>query len=480
MLMARSYSPFVTHSAAIAEQARAATYPPLFPALIACLGAGFRAGHVLVVASLLGSVAVLYGWLRVEGIARWSAAWTCLVFTLMPGTYLLSLSIWSENPYLLVSLLAVLACSCVNAGGQAGPQRYWWIAAIACAAAPMLRTAGATLLPAFAAVALIKRPRRWQMMILLSVLPFALWALWSHVNDTGIGHYAAQWGNTYATDFRSRLSQQLRTEAIAIRAAWVRAWLGDVAPPAFVQISDLFGILCICGWLARLAQRRFDAFYIAIYATLILAWPWPGEAQRLCYVAMPILIVQGIVLLHRLAGSRMSDQRYAWAAPVLILSLLTFLILPALCINAIRREEPVAGNLEAIKFSSVYYISDRKTARWFATAQVRILNDLSTLNERVGPSDCVFFTKAPVATLMSSRMSRAPPPESTTDDVFAHEISSCRYAYVTALSSPSYPDPMYPLERLKTPPRVISNLDDPEIQDPHVLASLVELSSPQN
>ncbi|MBV8062866.1 MAG: hypothetical protein JOY51_04675, partial [Nevskia sp.] len=64
MLQARLLSPFIAPSPVLAEAVRATPFPPLFPLLVGLCGAGFLAGHLVVIVSLLAALLCLAIWLR--------------------------------------------------------------------------------------------------------------------------------------------------------------------------------------------------------------------------------------------------------------------------------------------------------------------------------------------------------------------------------------------------------------------------------
>jgi hypothetical protein len=473
VLMARHYSSFHAVNPALDNFVRNATYPPLFPLIIALLGGGFLAAHLVVVASLLGAILCLYLWLREEGVGRAVSAGVCAVFALMPGTYLLALNIWSENTYLCLSLLAILGMSrALNR--QENPAYFWWIAVIGCAAAPMVRVAGAPLLATFAILAAINRPRHWMLMIVSSGAPFLAWAAWSRAGGTGISHYLDQWANTYSQHVIDRLNSQITEEARAIVGAWFHCWLGDSAPDMLFYIVGVFGGLCIAGLVLRLIRGRFDAIYVVLYGIMLLAWPWPGESPRLSYVLIPVLLAHGVLGIHHLLSRRaIVDEG---VAERFVLAILSLVILPSLLLTASRRFEPIAPELASVSHMEAWYGDDRAQAMWLSRAYVRILSDLTHVGDRVPQGECVFSVKPSVVMLLSGRPSYVPPASSASDADFLLGMEKCRYAYLIAPTSPSFKEPLYPLDRLRKQPRGISVLLDHEGKRAYVLAMLVELA----
>jgi hypothetical protein len=212
MMAGRFYSPFWAHSDAYQQFAQSTPYPPLFSLLIGLLGGGFLAAHLLVAGCLLASIVVLFAWMRLENLDAMPAACICLTFALMPGTYMQALNIWSENPYLLFSLLAISFASRARIAGGRQALRSWYGAALAVACAMMIRTAALPLLGALIIVLLVRRPQGWTRIIALACAPPLLWSAWARLGASAHGSYVAQWTASYAHDFFGTLLGQITLE----------------------------------------------------------------------------------------------------------------------------------------------------------------------------------------------------------------------------------------------------------------------------
>jgi len=444
MLMARHLSPFHPASAIVAEAVRTSAYPPLFPLLIGLCGGSMLAGHLVAVASLLAALPVLYLWLRSEGLGWASSAWLTAVFAMMPGTYLLALNIWTENQYLLFSLVALLAVRQAESTATRNP-RAWWLGAVAVALATLTRAAALPLLAAFSVHLLIRRPRGWFWLLLAAATPFAAWALAGHSQQSGFSNYLGQWSGRYAQDPLQALQQQVAEESHRLLGAWVQGWTGSSdhrSPLRYVSLG--VGLIGVAGGLRRLAQLRFDGLYIAFYAALLLIWPFPAEAERLEYVLAPVLLAQGALLLQAGAAARARDQRVL----PLYLGVLTLAISPALALNAQRYFQPAPGGLALVRHTPDWYGDNRLYATRSALLAALNFNALRQVAEAVPPGACIFAIKPSVITLYTGRKSAVPPPSSTDDAAFERDIGKCRYLYPMALVSPTFQEPFYPLKRL--------------------------------
>ncbi len=291
MLMARTLSPFYPHSDVLALAVHGTMYPPLFPIVIGLLGGSKLAAHLVPAFTLLAAIWCFYSWMRHEGLGRPVSAWLAAIFALMPGTYLLTLNIWTENPYLLLSFIAILALNCADDSAKPRPGLLW-IAAVAVAVAALTRAAALPLLAAFIIHLLLRRPRHWLGLVLTRALPFVVWVAWSKLHQTGI--------------------------------------------------------LCLVACLRRLLQLRFDAIYASVYMPLLLVWPFPAEATRLSYALIPVLLVETFSMVRAL-GTR--QALIARMHPVSILGALTLAILPALLLTLHRFLEPLPQELAPSRLS---------------------------------------------------------------------------------------------------------------------------------
>ena len=475
MLAARYFSPFWPSSPVFAEFAKNMAYPPLFPLLIGLLGGSLLAGHLLVIVTLLAGILCLYAWLRLEGLAAATSACACLVFALMPGTYLQALNIWTENPYLFLSLLAIVLETRAEMAGSNRPALRWG-ASIATAAAGLIRAAALPLMCAHTIRLAIIRPRHWGALITAIWAPFALWVTWGKFHrPPGLG-YAAQWASSYAHDPIGTMIHQIGTEITLVLRSWAQAWLADGSGGSLHYVILAAGATCGLGCLWRLAKLRFDALYVALYAILLLVWPFPAEARRLSYVLIPPLLVQGLLLLHGLGRKRRESGKALF--PALLLGALAVAILPSLILTLHRFNEPLLPELAAARHIEDWYGDDSEKASNSARSFTLILGDLHHTEELVPDSECIFAIKPSVISLYLDRLSYTPPPISADTDAFERGIKKCKYAYLLTYISPSFAEPYYPLNRLNGRISPLSVAEDGEGTQKKTFSALVEIRTP--
>lgn len=447
LLAAQYYSPYHSGSPLLQEYSSQIIYPPLFPWLLAVAGGGESTlvAHLVVVASALGAMVCLFFWLRRESVPDVLGGLVVLLFAAMPGTYLTSLDIWTENPYLLFGLLAILAVS--SSKESAADQRWLWIALVAVAAATLVRVAALPLLAAFILYLMIHRPVRWPLFALLVALPFVLWALISAHSQVGLAAYAGHWQEKYAVDQVSLLLGQVHVESTALLDAWRFAWVGEGSTATAKMVVDAFGIVCLAGWLYRLRRLAFDALYVAIYLLMLLAWPHPEEALRYSYVLYPVLIAQAFLWLRALPGCTVGSKSYEVVAPA-ALATLALVMLPTLALNIGSFFEEIPPEYREAKRTQEWYRENRQAAATSAIFHTRLIGHLREVKKLVPEGECVFAIKPTIVAFYTRRSSFGPPKSTETDDDFREKMRRCKYAYLLPGASPSYSEPFYPADRL--------------------------------
>ena len=119
LLTAQYYSPYSNFSEVAEYFATHNVYPPLYPLLLGLFGGGdsILIAHIITTTFLLLAFAVYFLWLKKETFSLRDSLSLVFLFSLLPGTYMQSLSVHSENLYLLLSLLtyscALRVCVCV-------------------------------------------------------------------------------------------------------------------------------------------------------------------------------------------------------------------------------------------------------------------------------------------------------------------------------------------------------------------------------
>jgi len=472
LLAAQYFSPYQPASPILIEYSKQIIYPPLFPWMLAITGAGenILVAHWVVVSFLLMSIVVLYLWLR-QSFSFWLSAAIALVFALMPGTYLQSVEIWTENPDLFFSLVAILA---LDQSGKRETSKWIWLAALAVSCATLIRVAALPLLLAFWIYMLVHRPRNYAFSIALATLPFVTWVLISLSTQTGVSGYLGHWQEKYSASPLQFLWHQIAAESEAILAAWQYAWLGESQSGVAQFAVTAFGVACIAGGLLRLKLLKFDPFYVAIYLPMLLVWPHPEEALRYSYVVYPVLIVQGFFLVSKIRNYRTPAASYpitSWG----LIGILGLSLVPSLVINLRHFFEDIPLEIRAAKHTREWYSDNRQAAITGAFFYTRLLGHLKQISQLVPKNECIYSNQPNTMTLYSGRPSYAPPKPNVSDEQFWKGLQKCRYAYVVPFSSPSYADPLYPLARLGDRAKILSVTTLNTVENTSIAGALIEI-----
>ena len=454
LLAAQYFSPYQPHSTILTEYSKQIIYPPLFPWILALAGAGEStlAAHLVVMTFLLSAVLALFFGLRHESLSVWLSATVCLIFALRVNTYLLSLDIWTENPYLFFSLLAILGICLAT---RKDNHKWFWLAAFAVACATLVRVAALSILLAFWFYLVVHRPKNFLYLMAASALPFVLWTVISISTQVGLSGYTHSWLKVYlTTPILTLLSHQLHAGSLALFNTWQFGWLGDSQPPVLTFVTAAFGAICLAGWLYRLRYLKFDAIYLATYLAMVFAWPNP-EPLRYFYVVTPVLLAQGFLLVASLSqrGLRMGNPEIVQAALAIVL-LLT--LMPTLVINGRYFLQQVPPEISAGKHIAEWFDDDRKTAVLSAYFHARLYSHLKEINALIPENECVYAIKPTLVTFYSRRSSYVPPKIDVGDLEFWRAMEKCRYVYILPFESPSFGESFYPLSRLGKRAKIIS------------------------
>jgi hypothetical protein len=440
LLTAKYYSPWSEHSDVAADFARASTYPPLFPFLLASanLGEHVAIAHAMTTSFLLAAVFCFYFWMRALGQSLLIAGISALVFALMPGTYVQALSILSENLYLLCTLGALVAVARFEKDREV---RWLWMAAVSVTLSMLTRSAGMAVYVAFLAYLIIWRaPQRWGLGI-AALLPFAFWQLLHGLNQPG---YLSFFVHKYESSAQPGLLAQLYGQIIAVSNGWIENFAVN---PVGVSVAAIIGAVCLAGMAWRTYLKRFDGFYALAYLLIIILWPFPAESKRLVFPIMPVLLAQGVMLMAVLPELSFSNRRFR-VAVLFFFSSIFLISFPAAVLTATQFIRGGLGDGGYINVARTGILSDDRLM-WAGEINA-VENDLRKIRVRFKDRDCIYSIKPSIVSFYTAVKSLAPPPERITADEFGRMTakSGCRFFYVMAFVSPTYKESLYPFDRL--------------------------------
>lgn len=277
---------------------RETRFPPLFPLVLAALGAGSHHPEWANLVSCLIAVAtplVVWAWIRREEGASWAAPWIAGALLFYPGYFLLNLNVVSE-PLAIALLSGALAL-------LAPPRPALSTLATAALLIGLSLLARTALLPAIPALALwMWRARatslsRQGLVLLIAVAPIAVWL--AYRSTLGSETYLDSLSWQVMLDKAGGWPGLLWVLPTRIFLGVVDNWgIGRGVVPVFAS-AVLLG-LAIPGTALRLWRNRLDAWFLCGYIAMILVWPYPAETKRFLVVVYPCLLLSAITAARAL------------------------------------------------------------------------------------------------------------------------------------------------------------------------------------
>jgi len=441
LLTAHYLSPWTPHSAVAEHFAKVSQYPPVYPLVLALFGGAnnLLGAHLITTAFLIGSMVVLWLWLRALGQSVSVAVGLPVVFALLPGTYMQALSILSENVYLFFVLVSLM---CATAYERHGDLRWLWAAVVSVAAAALTRTVGLAMLVALLTYLAVRRPPKWTWLASAALLPIALWQL---LRPSNFG-YVDSLMEKYGSDPLGYLIQHLVLQSKSLWWGWLANFSSsEVGAIVLAAVAAL----AIGGTVWRIRQGALDGIYVVSYLVIILLWPFPAEAKRFVYVIVPILLVHGLLVLERVP-LRLPVVK-PLALKLLVALPICILLLPDLALTAKRFFTPLPDVAEDFRRSILWFGGAPNQATQKLLLERALVDAHRAAGRMVPEGGCVFSIKPSILGLYGQRVSYIPPREEWTDQVMEQYLAEkgCQHVLMLSLVSPSFRSSYYPLERLQ-------------------------------
>lgn len=440
LLLADALSPWRTNDAGFAlDLFGRYPFPPLYPALLALLGGGSAAPawNLALDAALQagGSVAAL-AWARRAG-ATWPLALVAsALLAVAPVALFTAMGVFSEPLYLALSFAAFALVATPNPDARA-----WRAAAALLGLAALARTVGLCAALALV-VAWAWRGRRaggpW--VPLLAFAPALAWRVWKTLAGWQGGYTDALFAAGLAQvlpDLAEQLGVNLR--AIAYHAPRTLDLLGG-DPAAWT--CALLTPLALLGWSRRVVAGAPDALYLALYAAVIVVWPYPNHYPRFLLVLLPLLATYAglglAALLNRVGAARWSGP----ACGALALVLAAVLAPSALQIlGSVARAEDARAALYT-RLAAWYEADSASEADARVAYGLRVLEAMAALGAHVPAEACVSATMPEMVMLHARRLAVKPPGADADDATLTAALARC--PYVLLLRATAFPDREYP------------------------------------
>jgi len=309
-------------------------YPPLYPAILAALGAAGGLQLFKAFSLVASTVCVWLTWRLGQRLAG-------------PNLGLLAAILVAVSPLLLrfshivlteatFTALVLLTLATLHAGSERErPRGTAWLAlALACAVF-LTRTAGLPLLMALVAYPLLNR--RWlqagRAMLVTAVCVIG-WGLWQRLGDpAGPGYlgqmmmlnpYNPSLGSVDAAGLVARVATNfwlyISDELPAALGAVSRTPEGPVR--SAVGLGLVVSTLAVTGWLKTVTTRITPgALFLFLYVGLITLWPEVWTDKRFLLPVLPLVVIYALYGIASIAELRFPRERVvAAAALVLILA----------------------------------------------------------------------------------------------------------------------------------------------------------------
>jgi len=446
LAMAAHFSPFSSlHDRAVTtEIMRASVFPPLFPAILALLGADIQHvefAHLISTLLLIAAFIVFAAWVWAETKSSIEVLLLTALVAALPVTILQSVRILSENLYLLLSLLTFWSISRTQRSAS------WWdVAACAAGLAAITRSVGMALVLAFIGYVVISRNNRAWRLALIAIAPPLLWMSVKWLFGYGANYTRNFWEIARAFEGEPGREWLLEKAASQLRAIW-NGWVScfDPGPSVLTLIvASTIGVICFAGLIVRLKQRHIDAIYVLIYLLVILIWPFPEEARRFMFVVTPILLLYGFQFL-KFVATRLSSELIAQSLRYAYIAVVVLIIIPPLGFIVQRTIHPDAS---VLRFSTHWYKhEDFSASRLLAEDELRFIASIKRVGKTVPPGECVYEIR-PISLMLLANRAAYSPPASNDARHFNETADLCRFFHVAVFTGSPYVQSFYPFEYL--------------------------------
>lgn len=434
-------------------------YPPLFPLLLAAIGAGVAHQQVASLASNgMAVLAVLatFAWVRAEGERPLTAMLMAAALLCLPYWIIVNLSPLAEP----LALLLCVAAFALLAGPEPSYKRLV-IAGVLIGLAPLARGALLPLPMAFVIWLALRRTLPWTRQLGLIALVWAPMMVWM----------AQRAGTTSQSYFHfMTATQYIEVGILWPNAIWsqpltlFRSFCIALGASSNLVAQASAAVLCalaLAGLLIRLRTNRIDAWFLAGYVSLVLIWPFPQEYPRFLTVAFPCVLVCALTAIRAFV---LAAGRPRWVAGTSLAVFYLMAALPGVWSTASRALVPVPPELLGEKREPGFFLAgSNETALLMAEAWARGRFLLAQASEHVQPDECIYVLPYQVGALYTGRQV-IPYPRGLTNSTrnAESELSKCDWFFVGYWQSPSWGIPaLYPLDAIRgwTEPVLVSNME---------------------
>jgi hypothetical protein len=425
LVMAQVFSPWQAASPAVAAAFEGeATYPPLFPLVLALAGAAHDIAwaHVLTALILAAALPLAYllgtRWLESRG----AAAAAVLALALLPSLWVNAMGILSEPLFCVLLLGTLLAL-------EAGKRP--WLLGLLMTGMMLTRAAALAPIVAYVVFVLVKEKTgrfRATAPALTAIAAYALWILvrpaatsdsYARIlldNVAALGSAGDPWSVLGAS-----VTRQLN--------AMFEGWLGSLlvfwieGRPVRTALAGAVGVLALAGMALRIRAGKPDGWMTAAYLVMYLVWPFYDQMGRFLFPVLPVLVLYAF---HGAGRALAAARRPAALGHALAAILAVSLALPALGFLYQR----ASTGIPAATIVDWYRTADVKAARMRAQVHLDLFADMEEIRKLTRPGERVLWVVPGYVALLADRHGVKSPDSTLGTDAYLEAVRRLRVDYV--------------------------------------------------
>ncbi len=389
-------------------------FPPLFPLLIALVGAStdLRVAHLLVALLAASGAALAYVFVLRDTGKRAAGIAVVAAFLMCPTAWISAKGILSEPMYLCASLACLVFFQARLEGGR-GTALQWLAFGALLAAAILTRVVGATLAAALvlhlAARALGSHRRPPLVALCLALAPPLLLAgLWLALKPIAAQDSYGRVSTAMAQSWFLTPGLMAEVSIKSIFEGWLASFTADAQVGNVARvIAAVCGVFALVGLAVRLARNRLDAWYVAISLAVVFGWVFSEDnTRRLLYPLLPLLLLYaGEAIAWFL--ERYEMREYALRTITFAGLILALVTVPAMLLvaNKARDRQPVlAGHATTYADITEYYTTvNVMRSRALAGRHAVVLDGLEAIGKATPPAARIMWMRPEYLGLLGKR-----------------------------------------------------------------------------
>lgn len=423
-------------------------YPPLFPLMLALLGAGtenIATAHVVTSATLTLACAACFWWLSEEHLTLNERLVIILMLLVLPGIFFHSMKIASEFLFLALALSALAAMK------KSSPSNHWIVAAALMVGLSIAtRTIGIALLPCLFLACRRLGYRKLIMSVVLSLTPYLSWRLFRESSITAKSYL--DMFSFYLEQFSLlEIIHNLVSQLESMLHYWIRIF--DPLYPTHVAVIHVLLLTAASTvFMLRLAKLKSESVLLLFYLGIITIWPFPHELERFMIVLVPIIFFYCLLAVEYIT-TKFHLLAIGEILKTAVFVVILFSTLPTLFFVQHRFSLPAPKELSGHKFLPTWYTKINHEATIFRAQQIEgMYKMMREINKYVGEDECVYTTMADLVAMYSKRKAMYLPFDmyKNAESGYGYDINSldqCNYILmldVSVVQVPQY-ERMYPI-----------------------------------